>query len=736
MSGLSVVGQYISKNVNSANDQAVYSHNIPVKKKCNSSWRIPYFLRKKFKNQINKGQKYGDVCYVASSQEGENVEGLSEKERLKRPESCILKGAANNSTADRCLDMGTSGAPYSQSEVQHSGYREPRYLDLFDPTVSVVRDPKLDEPKMEGKSRFSLFILRILSLLSSTRLVIACSVTVVVLVVVIAAVAGVSKSSMFIQDPRVQPPFVTTVTSCGHVRGVIEDKTYVFRGIPYAIPPVGRRRFVRSQLQTKLEDCWKGTFIANVSRPCWSYDTQGAVVAGYEDCLAIDIFTPQLGYDNPLAVVVFVGGASLGGDLRRPWLLGAASTLAVKRNIVIVSPQVRRGTLGFFPHKKLAQSTYPHSSGNQGVSDLLNALSWVRHNIEHFGGDPGRITLLGHEAGAALAWPLLTSGRGQRLVRNAWLTGAPPMHPETTWRDADPLLVEAVNCSTVQCLETISARKIMEAPPLDWRRPHGPPWLVADGVVIPFLPDIPQVPLVFGSTKQGSAEQLLPWRRRLGNSRQQLVDAVQEALKLNDEFSGGTNIWPELSREYGQDHLRNFVREHDQKESRAIFIPGGTFPNIEMGVASVGTAAGNTITGQEMATTFVNWYSSLIENPFLLLSTLVSDATTTCPVIRVASHLARRHAQGIPSSVSNTQKTPVYAYISTHSRMSRVGALADGLSDIEAILGVFRPQTRSDHRFAQAMQDMFFLFVETGSPEWYSPTPAHLGIYMVDEKYL
>lgn len=216
--------------------------------------------------------------------------------------------------------------------------------------------------------------------------------------------------------------------------------------------------------------------------------------------MLLDVFTPQLGYDSPLPVVVYVGGISLGGDTRRPWLLSGATTVVKERRIVLVAPQVRRGMLGFLPHPRLAASTYPHTSGNQGVSDLLTALKWVQRNVEHFGGDPGRITLLGHQAGAAMAWPLLSSSQGHRLIHSAWITGTAPLHPEYSWREADPELVESLNCSTVRCLETTPARNVMEAPSLEYRRPYGRPWLLADGLVVPFIPSKPQVPVMIGKS--------------------------------------------------------------------------------------------------------------------------------------------------------------------------------------------------------------------------------------------
>uniref|UniRef100_A0A0P4VZ69 Carboxylesterase type B domain-containing protein n=2 Tax=Scylla olivacea TaxID=85551 RepID=A0A0P4VZ69_SCYOL len=321
----------------------------------------------------------------------------------------------------------------------------------------------------------------------------------VVLVVVIVALASTSRHA-FPQDPRIQPPYVTTVTTCGLVQGMVDGGAFVFRGVPYAVPPVGERRFRRSQPHSKLEDCWTGTYMANVTRPCWGYDSQGGVVQGFEDCLLLDVFTPQLGYDTPLPVVVVVGGASLGGDAQRPWMVSKAAQLVQDRRVVLVSPQLRRGPFGFFPHPAVAASTYPHTAGNQGASDLLAALIWTRHNVEHFGGDPAQVTLLGHRAGAALAWPLLSSRSGRDLVHSAWLSGAAPHHPTRSWRDADPALLESLNCTSVACLEAMPALQVMEAPPLEWRRPGHHAWLVADGLDVSFLPAMPQVPLVLGES--------------------------------------------------------------------------------------------------------------------------------------------------------------------------------------------------------------------------------------------
>ena len=212
----------------------------------------------------------------------------------------------------------------------------------------------------------------------------------------------------------------------------------------------------------------------------------------------LDVFTPQLGYDDPLPVVVYVGGISLGGDERRQWLLSQVPEVVADRRVVIVAPQIRRGVLGFTPHPLVAETSYPHSAGNQGASDLYSALKWVQINIEHFGGDPNKVTLLGHQAGAALIWPMLGTTKLRGLIQGAWLSGAAIMHPRLSWRDAHPYHARPLNCSSMTCLQTIFPRQIMETASLDWRRPYGRPWLVSDGVFVPFYPSPPQVPTVVG----------------------------------------------------------------------------------------------------------------------------------------------------------------------------------------------------------------------------------------------
>ena len=136
-------------------------------------------------------------------------------------------------------------------------------------------------------------------------------------------------------------------------------------------------------------------------------------------------------------------------NFSRSRVLERAGPTSSSLQLVVVAPQIRRGALGAMSHPRVSEAVYPPTGGGQGASDLVASLVWVARNIEHFGGDPGRVILLGHRAGSALAYSLLTSAKTRGLIHGAWLTGAPPLHP-VSWRGASELLTMAYNCSDLR----------------------------------------------------------------------------------------------------------------------------------------------------------------------------------------------------------------------------------------------------------------------------------------------
>jgi carboxylesterase type B len=128
---------------------------------------------------------------------------------------------------------------------------------------------------------------------------------------------------------------------------------------------------------------------------------------GAEDCLTLDVFTPQVPYLNPLPVVVLIGAESLSGG--SPGALQATASLARAQDVVFVRPNFRLGVLGFLAGEAMKKDIHPPTSGNYGLSDIFVALKWIQLNIEHFGGDKDSVTLLGHRAGGTLVTALTAS---------------------------------------------------------------------------------------------------------------------------------------------------------------------------------------------------------------------------------------------------------------------------------------------------------------------------------------
>ncbi|MFN8538949.1 MAG: carboxylesterase family protein, partial [Thermomicrobiales bacterium] len=188
-------------------------------------------------------------------------------------------------------------------------------------------------------------------------------------------------------------------TEAGVVRGLVVDGVQVFRGVPFAAPPVGELRF-RSPRPVVA---WEGERDATVAGPssiqvldprsAWIYEDDGGPS---EDCLYLNVFTP--GTEGARAVLVWLhGGAFQTGHAALAAFDG--TTLAREQDLVVVTCNYRLGPLGFLGHPALRDPETGHWA-NWGLQDQVAALRWVRANIARFGGDPGNVTVAGESAGA------------------------------------------------------------------------------------------------------------------------------------------------------------------------------------------------------------------------------------------------------------------------------------------------------------------------------------------------
>lgn len=291
--------------------------------------------------------------------------------------------------------------------------------------------------------------------------------------------------------------YITASTACGPVEGIKEDVAYAFRGIPYAVPPIDEDRWRPAQIINSYDNCWNGTLIAhNATEMCMQRHANGTV-SGVEDCLTLDVITPFIRYENPLPVVVIIGAESITGD--SPSTMRPSARYTRNRDVIFVRPNFRLGVHGFLALDALAKSSYPLTSGNYGLSDLIAALKWIKINIVNFGGNSSAVTIFGHRAGATLVSLLVSSVKEDDLFARAWVTSGTAIFPGKNIAQAqteNQQFMGAVNCSDADCLREKSNEQLMDAVPSEWRREWpdlpmknentsiGHQWLVIDGEIV------------------------------------------------------------------------------------------------------------------------------------------------------------------------------------------------------------------------------------------------------------
>ena len=206
-------------------------------------------------------------------------------------------------------------------------------------------------------------------------------------------------------------------TETGLVTGAAGADTAVrvFKGIPFAAPPVGPLRWKAPQPPAK----WDGVKAATAFGPrCMQGGGGGRAGAPpppptSEDCLYVNVWTTAASSTAKLPVIVWsYGGAFTGGAGS---VAGYDGEALAKKGVVYVTYNYRLGPFGFFAHPELTKESGRNASGNYGVMDLAAALKWVQANIAAFGGDPRRVTLAGESAGAALEAVLVGSKEGRGL---------------------------------------------------------------------------------------------------------------------------------------------------------------------------------------------------------------------------------------------------------------------------------------------------------------------------------
>jgi para-nitrobenzyl esterase len=257
----------------------------------------------------------------------------------------------------------------------------------------------------------------------------------------------------------------------------------LFRGIPYAAPPLGNLRWRAPEAVI----AWEGIKRADHFSPtCMQLptDTEGNAwreghVPVSEDCLYLNIWTPARSAADRLPVMVFIHG---GGNTR-----GAASenqydgAYLAKKGVVFVSFNYRMNVFVFMEHPELTRESDHHSSGNYALLDQIAALQWIQRNIAKFGGDPGNVMIFGHSAGASNVVSLMASPLARNLFHRALAQSGTSLALRTALADAEKAGVafgQTLGASSILAMRQKSADDVLRA-----QRPQM--GVVVDGWVLP-----------------------------------------------------------------------------------------------------------------------------------------------------------------------------------------------------------------------------------------------------------
>jgi para-nitrobenzyl esterase len=291
-------------------------------------------------------------------------------------------------------------------------------------------------------------------------------------------------------------PFTAVRTRDGLVSGTISKNgnVHIFRGIPFAAPPIGARRWRAPQPVTP----WSGI------RKCDSFGPSpmqakpapfGVYTSEFlipvepisEDCLYLNVWTAAArpAERRPVLVYIYGGGFVSGGSACAIY----DGEAMANKGLIFVSINYRVGIFGFFSYPGLSAESGHNASGNYGLMDQIAALRWVKENIAAFGGDPANVTIAGQSAGSMSVSCLVASPLAKGLFKRAIgesvasVLNVPGYIQTPTLRQAEEQgskIAAQLNASDLTALRAISADQLLRV-----AAPRGP---IIDGYVLPETP--------------------------------------------------------------------------------------------------------------------------------------------------------------------------------------------------------------------------------------------------------
>lgn len=496
------------------------------------------------------------------------------------------------------------------------------------------------------------------------------------------------------------PGFAEVFTECGWLRGLQQGGAYSFRGVPYAVPPVGELRWKPPEDLKHAGKCWHSVYDATYVRSvCAQVQPlrRDGVVSGKEDCLHLSVFTPSLRPAQPLPVMVWIHGGSLQMLSGQEKGYSPTEELAAQTRTVFVSLNYRLNAFGFMALEVLREGSPTNTSGNYGFMDQILALQWVQRNIHVFGGDPRKVTIFGQSSGGTSVWTLMMSPQAKNLFHRAIdMSGSYVYNATLESAEKDNLVfLRRSGCKDATCLRKLSVTQVLQAIP--WQ--EYPSWAMDDLTDIP-VKDRFSGPVAVVDGHVLSVPPFEAWNKKDGQYSD--VPFVVGTTEQETDFSPPVkNI-----SEWTWDDYEWFVKEK--------LSPFGN--------ASV----------SEALRLYHNSAPCPINDrcPERLYTTLVSDMRVSCP----NNDLARRAADVLSS--------PVYRYIVTYTPSKAADSspwmpynsrfsfhLLDSLAffgGLEMVLGKISPE---DKAFQDMITKYFIYFAREGKmPADWAEFPSHTAM--------
>lgn len=292
---------------------------------------------------------------------------------------------------------------------------------------------------------------------------------------------------------------------------------HAFKGIPYAAPPVGGRRWQAPQPAAKWTNVRPATQFGPRAMQLPLFGDMNFRSNGVsEDCLYLNVWTgAKAAQEKRPVLVYFYGGGFVAGDGSEPRYDGEA---LAQQGIVTVTVNYRLGVFGFMAHPELTQESAHHASGNYGLLDQQAAVQWVRANIAAFGGDPQHITIAGESAGswsvsAQLAAPVTKDLLKGAIAESGSLLGLQPLPTLAQGEATGTAFGTSVGAASLAALRAMPAQQLLEASGKQGAPRFSP---IVDGYFLPRSPaeifaagQQARVPLLVGWNSQEMAYQMV-----------------------------------------------------------------------------------------------------------------------------------------------------------------------------------------------------------------------------------